>query len=62
MSILIKKIRTENYEYRDSFELILDFENDRHHLLSISKTATRDEIVDKLSQLAYNLENDTNLD
>lgn len=42
-------------------ELILDFDNDRHHSAIFNKGDSRDVVVKKLRLLADNLEHDHNL-
>ena len=43
-------------------ELIIDFDNDRHHAMKIEIGSNRNEFADNLKMLADNLEEDTHLD
>ena len=47
--------------YGENFELIVDFDNDRHHAVAIDKGDTRDEIVRKLKMFAMQIEHDKEL-
>lgn len=47
--------------YGENFDLIVSFDNDRHHAAAIDKGDTRDEIVEKLIKFARRIKRDEHL-